>query len=269
MRGFSRVRRTDTQDVLRANVNASDQDESRASLPARRARWQFSLRSLLLIALVVASLAAFWRERAAHLLTHRSLRQAVREGNQHLSDMRALQTRHQRATADPIELEVADRSQIYVKTAEPNWGSREGPGWAWKIYILPGREIWLYISQGSKWDAEQGKYTDGAVAGSLIKLGGEQNLWGCISNDRDGSAFIQIWTEDSSHCARFSDEGYQIFRSAADTVRESTGDTQQVALSPSTSPHGRMPLFRWHRAARNSSPECEYGFSIFLVDETP
>ena len=109
------------------------------------------------------------------------------------------------------------------------------------------------------------------MAGSLIKLGGEQNLWGCISHDRDGSAFIQIWTEDSSHCARLSNEGYQIFRSAADRLRESTGDTQQVTLTPSTSPHGRMPLFRWHRAVQNSSPETtsEYGFSIFLVDETP
>jgi hypothetical protein len=252
-------------------VSASHQNEPAIADPPRRSRFQFSLSSLLLVALIVASLAAFWRERAAHLRVKRSLRGAVRESKQHLNAMRALQARHQRAGADPVELQVEDRSQIYVKAYDPGIGSREGDGWAWKVYVPPGREIWLYVSQGSKWDAEQGKYIDGAVSGSLIKLAGEQSLWGCLTKDREGGAYIQLWTEDGSHCARLSDEGYAIFRAAADSVRETSGDTAQALLSPSTIPHGRMPLFRWHRAGKGFGPanSSEYGFSLYLVDETP
>jgi hypothetical protein len=182
--------------------------------------------------------------------------------------LRSIQIQQKLLDPPSRTLAVADPKLVYVKAEQGGIGSREGNAWQWTIYLPPDkRDWWLYISQGSKWDAVQGKYVDGAISGSQFKTGREQSLWGCISYDREGGAYIQIWSADGCQTARMSDAGYATFRGSPDAARITAGETEQEALSPATSPRGRMQLFRWHRVSADAT--SEYGFSIYLVDESP
>lgn len=248
----------------------------------RNAFWQFSLQSLLLMALVGCVLAAYVRERWAHVAEYRRRIDISRGHDEERDRLRLLQERQQREAKETLRfLTVADKTQVHVKSEPSGYGSRDFGGWAWKIYLPPNNEHWwLYISQGEEWDAHEGKYVDGAVSGSLMKVKGEQTLSGCIVKDREGIAYINMWSEAGCQTARMSDAGYAAFRAGADVMREPAGATEQEVLSPATSPKGRMQLFRWHRAltadetvadetSKNSSAAREYGFSIYVVDESP
>jgi hypothetical protein len=171
-------------------------------------------------------------------------------------------------------LTVADKTLVHVKAEQSPVGSRDLGGWAWTIYLPPDRrDWWLYISHGTKWDASEGKYVDGAVSGAQLIATGEQTVYGCIVRDQEGGGYINMWSADGCQTARLPDAGHAAFSVGADEVREVTGDAEQVVLPPDTSPKCRMQLLRWHRvriedeAAIPANAVREYGFSIFLVDE--
>jgi hypothetical protein len=67
-----------------------------------------------------------------------------------------------------------------------------------------------------------------------------------------------------------------------DHTRFAAGQREQQVLEPIAAPKGRMQLLRWHRVEGSIDPSRpepsnfdrrerlrEYGFSIFVVDETP
>jgi len=240
--------------------------------------WQFSLRDAFLILLVVCVAAAYWRERQSHLAETRRRVDAERR----VSLLRNEKVASERALTSAPKLAITDPTKVHVIAVDPGIGSREGHGWGWRVYLPPDREWWLYISQGERWDEAEGKYLGGAVSGCQIKGGPEVLISGCISRDHEGGAYVQIWAGGASQAARFSDEGYALFRASNKETRFTAGEREQQTLDVSGAYKGRTHLFRWHRvrpsgeaSAINSPlpdrPELpkEFGFSIFLVDETP
>jgi hypothetical protein len=250
---------------------------------ARRGRrfWQFSLHDALLVLLVGCVAAAYLRERRSHLAETRQRADAERRGSVLLNEGLQQLAIEKARNREPKLLTITDPTKVHLKAVDPGIGSREGHGWAWQVHLPPEREWWLYVSQGQRWDEAEGKYLDGAVSGSQIKGGPELLISGCISRDHEGGAYVQIWAGGASQAARFSDEGFAVFRAANKETRFTAGELDQQALDVSAAFKGRILLFRWHRVRPSSDssvnpslpdrPESptEYGFSIFLVDETP
>jgi hypothetical protein len=247
--------------------------------------WQFSLRDALLVLLVGCVAAAWWRERQSHFAESRRRVDAERRGSLLLNDKISRLESERARNRELSVLTITDPAKVHVKAVEPAIGSREGHGWAWRVHLPPDRDWWLYISQGERWDDGEGKYLGGAVSGSQIKGGPDVLISGCISRDLEGGAYVQVWAGGAggaSQAARFSDEGYAVFRASSEETRFTAGELEQQALDVSAAYKGRMHLFRWHRVrptsdssqTRPSIPDPtalprEYGFSIFLVDETP
>jgi hypothetical protein len=147
--------------------------------------------------------------------------------------------------------------------------------------LPPYENWWLYISQGEKWDEALGRYRD-AVSGIQVQCNGGLNIEGCISHDHEGGRWIQNWiftTQQSMQCAQLSEEGLAALRATGKTTRTVTGEANQATLPIRPKPHGRIQLLRWYKVldppvmiqspTGGERPLKEYGFSIYLVEETP
>jgi len=232
---------------------------------------------LLLLALVACVVAAYWGELNRRQAAEHKLEQLQRDE----------EVRRRGSAAAPPRLEtevlrISDREQVHIKAMPPSVAARDMKGWRWRVYLPANKQWWLYVSQGEEWDASLGKYRDGSVSGSQIKAEGELELFGCLSSDFEAGRWIQNWMAGGSQAARLSDAGLAALRAPGETTRVLTGDLDQESSPIRPASHGRIQLFRWHKvldpdaaadAAKSlpgrDKPPKEYGFSIYLVEESP
>jgi hypothetical protein len=234
---------------------------------------QFSLFTALLLALVACVIAAFVGERLRRRAAERKLAaDAIAPVSGGVTNIR----QRQRTKIPPSKLD-----QVHIQAQSPAMGARDEPGWSWRVNLPPSQNWWLYISQGEVWDENLGRYRD-AVSGSRIADEGDLGIAGCISYDHEGGRWIQNWiftAKQSMQCAQLSEEGLAALRAAGKATRTVTGETNQATLPIRPNPHGRIQLLRWHKVLDPpmtiQSPTGgertlkEYGFSIYLVEETP
>jgi hypothetical protein len=233
---------------------------------------QFSLLTALLLALVACVIAAYVGER---------LRRRAAEGKMRDYDILQRNDEIRRARERPPKTKLSGPLEVSIQAQSPAMGAHDEPGWSWRVDLPPSQNWWLYISQGEQWDENLGRYR-GAVSGSRIEGEGDLGIAGCISYDHEGGRWIQNWifsNQQSMQCAQLSEEGLAALRATGKATRTVTGEANQATLPLRPKPHGRIQLLRWHKVldppvtiqlpTGEERPLKEYGFSIYLVEETP
>ena len=250
-----------------ADATSADIVPERARAP-RRAWWQFSLFSLLLLLLAGCAVAAWIGEMRR--------REAAERDTAHVkAAMRDLRTAVGLTDDRPDVLKITDEKQVYVRAFPPH----DDLAWQWRIYVPPGRRWRVCISHGETWDESQQRYSGGSD--SLLNVDGEFTLNARIVRKlSDGRPFITAGTVRSSMGTLLPEKGLATLGSDGKLTAAYTGIKQQEVFAP----NGPIPLLRWHRQwgpgssldganlsnAQETAPAPfpEYGLTIHLEQST-
>jgi hypothetical protein len=250
-------------------VNAEQAPKTDAISKPKPGGRQFSLLLLLLLVLVCCVVAAYWGELRRRAAAERELALMTSE----LSGLR-MNLKFAPVPKDNSKFEKSPPRDVRIQAVPHRKGSVLEPklGWSWKVYLPPNQgPWWLYISQGEKWLASEVRYRDGSVSGCQLKGDGEVTVDVTITRDATPESYIQVWAGDRVHAARLSDAGQTAIRGQG-TVEESvTGAAQEETIDPRSARASHIQLLRWHKmiGGANGPQASEYGFSIYLVDESP
>ena len=247
-------------------VRITNSDANSKRKPGGR---QFSLLLLLLLVLVCCVVAAYWGELRRREAAERELELMTSE----LSGLR-MNLKLAPVLNDKSKFEKSPPKDVRIQSIPHRMGSVLGPklGWSWNIHLPPNQgRWWLYISQGEKWLADEVRYRDGSVSGCQLKGDGEVTVDVTITRDATPESYIQVWAGDRVHAARLTDAGQTAIRAQSKVEESVTGAAQEETIDPQSAPASHIQLLRWHKKLDgvNGPPAREYGFSIYLMDESP
>jgi hypothetical protein len=250
-------------------VNAEQAQKTDAISKPKSGGRQFSLLLLLLLVLVCCVVAAYWGELRRRAAAERELALMTSE----LSGLR-MNLKLAPVPKDKTRFEKSPPQEVRIQAVPHRIGSVLGPqlGWSWNIHLPPNQgQWWLYISQGEKWLASEVRYRDGSVSGCQLNGEGETTVVVTITRDATPELYVQVWAGDRVHAARLTDAGQTAIRGQGKAEESITGAAQEEIIDPRSAPASHIQLLRWHKRLDGAKgPQAsEYGFSIYLVDESP
>ena len=233
--------------------------------PPRRRGWgQFSLVSLLLLAVIGCLVGAYIAEMRRRQAAEEVLRQKDAEIRQNRIDLGLLDDQ-------PNVLTITDPSKVHIRqlpSGEPR------TNWRWRIYLPPGTRWQQRIDQGEKWDEERQSF-NGSGSGTDVGRTGEFTLEGWLERGIDGRAMLRFRRGTGESGTWVPDAGLTILQADGKRTFVVAGQQAQESFDA----RGRIELFRHHVHIADGQPlpegttlpgrlepSREYGFSISLQE---
>jgi hypothetical protein len=237
------------------------------SAPSRRRRgWgQFSLVSLLLLAVVGCLVGAYLGERRQRKETEEQLRAIVAENRQYRIDLGIVDD-NQRSL-----LVINDSKAVHVRCLP----THEEMRWRFRVYLPPHKRWRLCMGRGARWDAANGY--DGP-AFTELREAGELTFDTKIARDLDGQLKLEMFWGNRGFGTQIPDTALPILRSPSKRTVHLAGVKGQETHAA----QGRIELVRWHVDLPDNStipaelaqvgrpqPPSSYGFCIYLEEILP
>ena len=220
------------------------------STASRRQWWQFSLLNLLLVAVIVCVIAAYYGSR-------QELEQAKRETANQKLEIKELR--------DQIGvLDVSDESKIYLRVRKiPD--DLDPFHWRWRVHLpkLPAGSYWQFEYRVGKVESKGFDVQSGGGGGA--RLEGQFDLDATFERHLDGSAWLSLRAQGTGRGfgtnLRLSEEDAQSLRRLGDRSAQVAGG-KLVAASADE----RLELLR---IVSTDKPGEQTGLLISLEKQTP
>jgi len=248
-------------------MSAAPTTRDAANRPQRRGWLQFSLFSLLLLAVIGCLVGAYLGEQRQRKEVEARLQQKEAQNRQYRIDLGILDDR-------PNVLTIADPKLIHIRQLPSTQPHMQ---WRWRLYIPPGRRWRIGVSQGEEWDEASQRFI-GSEGGSNFDDTGELTLEAEMSRNLDGKAFVKTRWCNHGGATWIPDAGVAVLLAKGKRTAHIAGDKKQETFAP----QGHIDLMRWHVALDANVPLTEvgmlpghrqppssYGFSIHLEETLP
>lgn len=255
---------------MRQMEAAMSDPSSAAATPAPshcRGWGQFSLVSLLLLAVIGCLVGAYLGEQRQRKQTEERLRAKEAENRQYRIDLGIIDDyRHNL-------LVINDPKSVHVRCLP----THEEMHWRIRVYLPPHKKWRLGMGHGEGWDAAHGRYGLGGAYTDL-KESGELTFDTKIARSLDGRLKLEMFWGGSGFGTSLPDASLAILQSSAGRTVHLAG----VKAQETHAAEGRIELVRWHVDLPENSalatelaepgrqqPPSSYGFCIYLEEILP
>ncbi len=228
--------------------------------PRPRWRWQFSLFTLLLVAVVACVIAAY-------LGTARRLQEANATVGRQKTELKTLETQIAKLEAELGKLTIQDPSKVHI-LALP---SKEDWHWQWRVYLPPGKKWKITEALGEKVPRQGFDMTGVPHSSSNGALGkGEFTAEVWLARDVNGALRLNRQFAGSGVASGISEEDAKKLLAPGSTSSHAAGMIATAVLEPA----GPIELHRLHEygSVRQpdgrtvSSQEPNFGMLLFFEE---
>lgn len=209
--------------------------------PRRRWRWQFSLFTLLLLAVVACVVAAY-------LGTARRLEEANATVNRQKAELEARDATIAKLEAELGKLTVKDPSKVHI-LALP---SKEDWHWRWRVYLPPGKTWRITEALGEK-VPKQGfglsNVSHGSSSFAMNQTEFTAEAW--LNRDINGSLRLNLQFGNSRSASGISDEDAKKLMASGSTQSHTAGMSATEVYYPA----GPIELLRLHKHSSVPQPD--------------
>ncbi|MBC7852588.1 MAG: hypothetical protein IAF94_04045 [Pirellulaceae bacterium] len=228
--------------------------------PRPRWRWQFSLFTLLLVAIVACVVAAY-------LGTARRLEEAKATIGRQQADLKARDAEITKLEAELGILTITDPSKVHILALR----SKEDWHWRWRVYLPPGKKWRITQALGErvpKQGFDMSNVPHGSSSGDLSNEEFTAEVW--IARDVNGSLRLNRRFGGSGVANGISEEDAKKLLAGGSTSTHTAGMSATEVFDPA----GPIELLRLHThshipqpdGSSISSEKPDFGILLFLEE---
>jgi hypothetical protein len=211
--------------------------------PPRRRGWgQYSLVSLLLLAVIGCLVGGYIAEMRRRQAAEALVREKDAEIRQNRIDLGLLDDQ-------PNVLTITDPTKVHIRQL-PSYDPTES--WRWRVYLPPGKSWSLFKTQGKFWDTARKQFGESVLASELDQSG-EFTLEGNLQRGSEGKAMLLLKWGKFGSSMPIPDAGIDILKAQGNRTFAIAGAKAQATFSPEE----RIELLRWQVEIEEDQPISE------------